>query len=77
MEGDFIRVLDELRSEYAGLEAALREETEAHKLQSQATRPLFLRVPAPLLAKIEERAAMEQRNRQNYIIKVLTEALGR
>lgn len=66
----------ELRREYASLEAALKNEDEAHRLQREQTRPVFMRLPKSLVEEIDRKAQEEGRNRQNYIMKVLKEALA-
>lgn len=39
----------ELRKKYASLEAALKNEDEAHRLQKEQTRPVFMRLPKGLI----------------------------
>ena len=73
----FIDDIRELRKEYAGLELALKNEDEAHRLQAKVTRPVFLRVPAALLQSIEQKAKEDGRSRQNYILKVLSDRIGK
>ncbi len=72
----FMKSLEELRVEFKDLEQSLKNEDEARRRRraKEATTPVFLRIPAYLLEKIDESAGKEHRNRQNYIIKVLYEA---
>ncbi|MDE1868361.1 MAG: hypothetical protein KGH60_00110 [Candidatus Micrarchaeota archaeon] len=65
----------ELRKEFASLEEALKNEDEARRLQKEQTRPVFMRLPKSLVEQIDRKAEEEGRNRQNYIMKVLKEAL--
>jgi predicted DNA binding CopG/RHH family protein len=76
VDAAFMKSLEELREEFKELEQSLKNEDEAHRRQraKESTTPVFLRIPANLLEKIDESAGREHRNRQNYIIKVLYEA---
>ena len=70
-EKKFLMVLDGLRKEYAQLELDLKNEVMARR---RRTVPILLRVPEDLLEKIERNARKDARNRQNYILKVLSDA---
>lgn len=70
-EKKFLIVLDGLRKEYAQLELDLKNEVVARR---RRTVPILLRVPEDLLEKIEQNARKDARNRQNYILKVLSDA---
>ena len=70
-EKKFLMVLDGLRKEYAQLELDLKNEVVARR---RRTVPILLRVPEDLLEKIEQNARKDARNRQNYILKVLSDA---
>ena len=69
-EKKFLVVLDGLRNEYAQLELDLKNEVMARR---RRTVPILLRVPEDLLEKIEQNARKDSRNRQNYILKVLSD----
>jgi predicted DNA binding CopG/RHH family protein len=70
-EKRFLVVLDGLRKEYARLELDLKNEVVARR---RRTVPILLRVPEDLLERIEHNARKDARNRQNYILKVLSDA---
>jgi hypothetical protein len=70
-EKKFLMVLDGLRKEYAQLELDLKNEVMARR---RRTVPILLRVPEDLLEKIERNARKDARTRQNYILKVLSDA---
>ena len=70
-EKKFLMVLDGLRKEYARLELDLKDEVVARR---RRTVPILLRVPEDLLERIERNARKDARNRQNYILKVLSDA---
>ena len=76
VDSEFIMVLDRLRVEFAELEQRLKNEDEAGRLRGgkEPTKPVFLRLPVNLLEKVDRNAKNDHRNRQSYVIKVLSDA---